>query len=518
MKTIYRKSFLGFCVLLIGGGLYCAPLAPSETPWSDDPADATDPTGQTMPLQQESPFMIDKALTAVRLEINQARPAGITQMLTALQADLSAKGIDTKCLAKITDSYIGSDMPAPSSSATSLPDGLGTAKKGLNYTKYYDCPLNAPELTGNTPCDKLVESVVASVKTQIDSNKAKVEALIASQYKDLSTKAQQFIAAWSTAAKAYGADVAAIYAINELKAAAQCDTKANGLQVAYHLGYKQGWDTVVGMKAWAMSQVTTCITNTDAIAEAVRVKAKAGVDAYMKQNIICEKEDISNTNPAFQAAEVKRKSGMKTGIDSRVEILKNELFQFRATVPCPNTGGGGEPIVIDLDGDGLKLTAKRVPFDLLNDGTRPACTWVGPREGLLAIDHNGDGVINSVAELMGNASTCGDHTCYDGVEAMQALDINKDGVLDSKDAAFSAFRIWRDRNHDGVSQAAELTTLADHGIRAFRLQAKQILEHTAGGTLTARFSVVTDNGLRDAYDVWFKVKLSVENLPALAPR
>ncbi|HEX7318464.1 MAG TPA: hypothetical protein VF297_31445 [Pyrinomonadaceae bacterium] len=39
------------------------------------------------------------------------------------------------------------------------------------------------------------------------------------------------------------------------------------------------------------------------------------------------------------------------------------------------------------------------------------------------------------------------------------LDGNSDGVLDGRDAVFAYLRLWRDCNHDGVSQPEELHTL-----------------------------------------------------------
>lgn len=44
-----------------------------------------------------------------------------------------------------------------------------------------------------------------------------------------------------------------------------------------------------------------------------------------------------------------------------------------------------------------------------------------------------------------------------------------DGKVDNTDARFTNLRVWRDLNQDGISQASELTTLADANIAAINV-------------------------------------------------
>ncbi len=50
---------------------------------------------------------------------------------------------------------------------------------------------------------------------------------------------------------------------------------------------------------------------------------------------------------------------------------------------------------------------------------------------------------------------------------------NSDGVIDARDAVFSSLRLWRDANHDGVSQPEELHTLPELGLRTVDLDYKE---------------------------------------------
>ena len=143
------------------------------------------------------------------------------------------------------------------------------------------------------------------------------------------------------------------------------------------------------------------------------------------------------------------------------------------------------PLVLDLDGNGVETLASRqtgVHFDLDESGFAEQTGWVGPNDGLLVRDLNGDGQITSGSELFGNYTRLrnGERTS-NGFEALIDLDDNADGVIDSHDAAFSTLRVWKDADSDGVSHAAELLTLAQahvHSLNTSYIEAGKGIEPT----------------------------------------
>ena len=53
--------------------------------------------------------------------------------------------------------------------------------------------------------------------------------------------------------------------------------------------------------------------------------------------------------------------------------------------------------------------------------------------------------------------------------ALTSLDTNNDGLVDNNDASYNKLAVWQDANQDGVADASELSTLADHGIDGISL-------------------------------------------------
>ncbi|MFC1836456.1 hypothetical protein ACFL2Q_17330, partial [Thermodesulfobacteriota bacterium] len=126
-----------------------------------------------------------------------------------------------------------------------------------------------------------------------------------------------------------------------------------------------------------------------------------------------------------------------------------------------------DPLIPDIDGDGLETTsvANGTFFDHNADGFAENIGWVGPDDGLLVRDRNGNGTIDDGTELFGDQTPLKNgSTASNGFEALAELDDNLDGVIDVNDLAYDDLRVWQDTNADGVSTADELHTLDSLGI------------------------------------------------------
>jgi Ca2+-binding RTX toxin-like protein len=114
-------------------------------------------------------------------------------------------------------------------------------------------------------------------------------------------------------------------------------------------------------------------------------------------------------------------------------------------------GPYGMPVVIDLDGDGAELVEAnktRVRWDVDGDGKAERVGWTNGDDAFLALDRNGNGVIDSFSELSFLTDFRG---AGSDLEGLLAYDDNRDGLLTALDEVFSKLKLWQDVNSDGVS-------------------------------------------------------------------
>jgi hypothetical protein len=118
-----------------------------------------------------------------------------------------------------------------------------------------------------------------------------------------------------------------------------------------------------------------------------------------------------------------------------------------------------DPLVINLDTDVAQLSDQKFYFDIDADGEMDEISQLDGRSGYLALDQNGDGVINDGSELFGTASG-------DGFADLAQYDEDGNGWIDENDAVWSKLQIWcKDENGQDV-----LYRLADKGVGAICLQ------------------------------------------------
>ncbi|MBY5658484.1 hypothetical protein HFO40_26985 [Rhizobium leguminosarum] len=164
------------------------------------------------------------------------------------------------------------------------------------------------------------------------------------------------------------------------------------------------------------------------------------------------------------------------------------------------------PVLLDLNGDShidlrpLEELGPSVGFDWDGDGVAEDTAWVGPQDGFLAIDlgANGaagpDGKIDQALELA--FSLWNDQSTSDLDGLRLAFDTNHDNVLDLNDDRWSEFRVWRDTNQNGISDAGELQTMSDAGIRLINLMPSRdgMQSFADGSIITGTSSYQTVDG------------------------
>lgn len=140
------------------------------------------------------------------------------------------------------------------------------------------------------------------------------------------------------------------------------------------------------------------------------------------------------------------------------------------------------PVVVDVAGDGFSLTGAQdgVAFDVRGQGTPERVSWTSPGadDAWLALDRDGNGVIDSGKELFGDITDQPASPEPNGFRALAVFDTtprggNADGVIDARDSVFSSLRLWQDVNHNGISEPGELHTLPSMDVVRLHLDYKE---------------------------------------------
>jgi hypothetical protein len=178
--------------------------------------------------------------------------------------------------------------------------------------------------------------------------------------------------------------------------------------------------------------------------------------------------------------------------------LDDPNFQLAATASdfSYDSESSNDPIILDLGEEGIELTSTAA-FDLNNDGQLQTLAWPNGEDGILVMDLDGSGAIESGNEVFSPWFNGGGYA--DALDALASLDTNGDGVIDEQDEAFADLLVWVDANGDGISQPDELFSLADLGIVSLNLNAEDVDYAIDGQTVVSEGEFTYADGSKGQY-------------------
>jgi hypothetical protein len=460
MKRIKDAVLLCALALATGCGqnLWDAPAELDPGAAGEDVADDADQavSGSLLPQDIDRP-----TLNLVRQAIELGLGAGKGLVADGINYELARNGIET--------TYVGGE------SMVDVPDDAMTAcpyveNAGNDGSTSVSCRLVAEDARDRAyvrEADTLAGLVLGP---EFDANRPLHEA-------------------WLRNGMASGIEGEFLMAVRRLREARVCDQQPEPVDSSAEQGIalgRQVFEQALAEQV-AATPITQCDIDNGIIAPA-RQAAMARVAAALEQSPLCagyeptDMEDRAEFGEAVNAYE----AGVGEGVDEGVVIGSEQLFRtWVCQVPDVGGGGGdgggggggGDPLVLDLDGDGVRVSSpvRGVTFAIGERGARRTGWTADSDDGLLAIDHDGNGVIDSGRELLGDVSWTPDTlperngllslARYDAA----ALGGNGDGLIDARDAVFGALEVWRDRDLDGQTDQGELVSLADLAIESIAL-------------------------------------------------
>jgi len=163
----------------------------------------------------------------------------------------------------------------------------------------------------------------------------------------------------------------------------------------------------------------------------------------------------------FSAAGVVRTTdGEEIGFALKLEMDREFISKNNINIRAGDAAI--DPLVINFDGKAADLTNMSFSFDLDSDGVEEELPVPAQGRGFLALDLNGDGIINNGKELFGPRTG-------EGFEELKSYDADNNNWIDENDDVYSSLQVMNVDYQGSMTS----TALKDRGVGAIYLGNRQ---------------------------------------------
>lgn len=200
----------------------------------------------------------------------------------------------------------------------------------------------------------------------------------------------------------------------------------------------------------------------------------AGADDQWGLEVRMQETRYQKESVEFAAAgRVITADGREMAFDLQFSMSRETMQTMEVVLQAGSAARRQDPLAVDLSGLGIRLDGTPIRFDLDGDGqVENIAAPTAGKGGFLALDRNGNGVIDNGVELFGPQSG-------NGFNDLRALDDDRNGWIDENDAAYSRLQVW---NRDASGRDVT-SSLAAAGIGALNLQSANTRMEMEGGLL-----------------------------------
>lgn len=136
-------------------------------------------------------------------------------------------------------------------------------------------------------------------------------------------------------------------------------------------------------------------------------------------------------------------------INFSVELEMSRTFMEYSSVTLPNMASAlMDPLVVNVSAATATVSDQKFLFDLDTDGVKEYISMPTAGSGFLALDKDGNGMIDNGSELFGTSSG-------DGFADLRQYDSDGNGWIDEDDAIYDMLRVWY-KNPDGTDELVDL--------------------------------------------------------------